>query len=1093
MKSIKNFLLTIIAISILSHVSMGQSAMEKFGRNRVQYEQFDWRYLSSDNFDVYFYKGGDKIAKEVTEYLEEEFERVTDIIGYPPYSKTKLFLYNSISDLQQSNIGINDHAVSAGGETQFVKSHIEIANPGNIDALKEELLYKVSSLMVNEMMFGGSLKDMFQSSVLLNLPEWFINGASLYVSKGWSIEMDDYARELVNTRHPRKFGKLTGNEAALAGQSLWNFIAEKYGKSNISNILNYTRIIRNEEKSIAITLGVSFDQVMYEWQNFYTDIDRQVNENYVEPKKENRIIKKNRKDIVYSYVKLNPDGTRLSYTYNYKGRYHVYIRDLATGREKDVLSAGDKVINQEIDHNIPLIDWVDENTLGIVFVKKGQLYFTLYDAVTNSKLPRRLDKFEQVRSMDFSDNGRLMIISGVVDGKNDLYLLSTRRDRVKRLTDDVYDDLDPSFVPNSNTVVFSSNRVSDTLNTRTKDFETVGDNFNLFFYNLDTTENVLHRVTNTISRDVKPLALSSSRLFYLSDQKGITNLFSYNLSTGIYTQVTNFSSSIENYDIDFGSSKLAFVMDSHGKDYIYYYPEFNYDQQIFTPLTTRQQVLQAKAFRLKRNQEKKEALTVKEIVEQRLAEAREEKEEQKQDTVITEAGFIDTDNYQFDVEEQKEQEEVINTDNYTFDTDILKEEQKDSFLAQYRKLRKGNKISGPFPYDTRFSTDHLVTSLVIDPLRGFGILMETEMNDMLENHKFSGGIMATVDLRSGDIFAEYQYLKNRVDYSVRYDREVIFRDSEMLHKYSKNAFELGAAYPFNPKTRIALKPFYAVTRFENLEPTLVGSTPTPMFSPSSSEQYGGATVELVFDNSIINGMNLIEGSRAKVRLKHYEGLTDQNKSFTNLSADFRHYQKIYKEIVLAGRLYYGSFFGKSPKQYLLGGMDNWMFFDENTEGTNNPLKPNAEKDNSDLLFIEYATNLRGFDYGALYGRNTLLFNAELRVPLIRALSSGPITSNFFRNLQFIGFFDIGSAWTGKSPFREDNSISTKVIPEDPAAREKSNFIIELKNYRSPWIYSYGAGFRTIILGYYIKLDVAWPVDNYDIGSPRAHLTLGYDF
>lgn len=1093
MKNIRNSLLTLLAITLLSHVSMAQSAMEKFGRNRIQYEQFDWRYLSSDNFDVYFYEGGDKIAKEVTEYLEEEFERVTDIIGYPPYSKTKLFLYNSISDLQQSNIGINDHAVSVGGETQFVKSHIEIANPGNIDALKEELLYKVSSLMVNEMMFGGSLKDMFQSSVLLNLPEWFINGASLYVSKGWSIEMDDYARELVNTKHPRKFGRLTGKEAALAGQSLWNFIAEKYGKSNISNILNYTRIIRNEEKSIAITLGVSFDQVMYEWQNFYTDIDRQVGENYVEPKEDNRIIKKNRKDIIYSHVKLNPEGTRLSYTYNYKGRYHVYIRDLSTGREKEVLSAGDKVINQEVDHNIPLIDWVDENTLGIVYVKKGQLYFVLYDAVTNSKLPRKMDKFEQVRSIDFSDNGRLMIVSGVVDGKNDLYLLSTRRDRVKRLTDDIYDDLDPSFVPNSNTVVFSSNRISDTLNVKAKDFEPVGDNFNLFFYNLDTTENVLHRVTNTISRDVKPMALSSSRLFYLSDQKGIINLFSYDLSTGIYTQVTNFSSSIENYDIDFGSSKFTFIMDSHGKDYIYYDPEFNYDQQIFTPLTTRQQVLQAKAFRLKKNQEKKEALTVKEIVEQRLAEAREKEEEQKQDTTITEEGFIDTDNYQFDVEAPKEQEEVINTDNYTFDTDILKEDQKDSFLAQYRKLRKGNKITGPFPYDTRFSADHLVTSLVIDPLRGFGILMETEMNDMLENHKFSGGIMATVDLRSGDIFAEYQYLKNRVDYSLRYDREVIFRDNEMLHKYSKNAFEIGAAYPFNPKTRIALKPFYAVTRFENLEPTLVGNVPTPVFSPYSSEQYGGATVEMVFDNSVINGMNLIEGSRAKVRLKHYEGLTDQNKSFTNFSADFRHYQKIYKEIVLAGRLYYGSFFGKAPKQYLLGGMDNWLFFDENTEGTNNPLKPNAEKDNSDLLFIEYATNLRGFDYGALYGRNTLLFNAELRVPLIRALSSGPITSNFFRNLQFIGFFDIGSAWTGKSPFSEDNSISTKVIPEDPAAREKSNFIIELKNYRSPWIYSYGAGFRTIILGYYIKLDVAWPVDNYDIGSPRAHLTLGYDF
>ena len=77
--------------------------------------------------------------------------------------------------------------------------------------------------------------------------------------------MDDYMRDYIETKNPQKLSRLTGREAALAGQSVWNFIAQKYGKSNISNILNYTRIIRNEEKSIAITLGVSFNQMMYEW------------------------------------------------------------------------------------------------------------------------------------------------------------------------------------------------------------------------------------------------------------------------------------------------------------------------------------------------------------------------------------------------------------------------------------------------------------------------------------------------------------------------------------------------------------------------------------------------------------------------------------------------------------------------------------------------------------------------------------------------------------------------------------------------------------------------------------------------------------
>jgi len=52
--------------------------------------------------------------------LESEFDRITDLIGWPPYLKTKVFLYNSITDLQQSNIGLNHTQFNVGGETEFL-------------------------------------------------------------------------------------------------------------------------------------------------------------------------------------------------------------------------------------------------------------------------------------------------------------------------------------------------------------------------------------------------------------------------------------------------------------------------------------------------------------------------------------------------------------------------------------------------------------------------------------------------------------------------------------------------------------------------------------------------------------------------------------------------------------------------------------------------------------------------------------------------------------------------------------------------------------------------------------------------------------
>ena len=130
--------------------------------------------------------------------------------------------------------------------------------------------------MLNEMMFGGSLKDMFQNAVLLNLPDWFVDGASRYVAKGWNEEMDDFVRQFIKSKKVNKALKLHGKESALIGQSIWNFIVEKYGKSSVNNILNYTRIIRNEEKSVMITLGIPFKQLMVEWKNFYSTMEQSV-------------------------------------------------------------------------------------------------------------------------------------------------------------------------------------------------------------------------------------------------------------------------------------------------------------------------------------------------------------------------------------------------------------------------------------------------------------------------------------------------------------------------------------------------------------------------------------------------------------------------------------------------------------------------------------------------------------------------------------------------------------------------------------------------------------------------------------------------
>jgi len=1089
--------------------------MEKFGKNRVQYKNFKWRFYSTENFDIYFYDGGNEIARIATKYLEKEFDRITDILGTVSYSKTEIYLYNSATDMLQSNIGVNDNSFDVAGQTDFVKPIVEIAYPGNAEEFKKTLVYEVASMLIYDMMFGGSLSDMFQNSYMLFLPEWFMSGAARYTAYGWDVKMDDFVRDLIRNKNINNLNKFSDTEAELLGQSVWNFIAERYGTSYISNILNLTRIIRNEERSISGTIGIPFKSFITEWKNYYLDQASFIDQNYILPEKTS-ILVSNRRGAEIKDVKLSPEGNYYAYTINNKGRYKVILGQIGRNREKTILKGGYKLINQQPAKNIPLISWKDESTLGIVNTRYGKNYLTIYDLNSKKKVRKQLTRINQVTDFDIVRNGNLAVLSADINGNNDIYLISLRRNSIKRITRDFYDDVNPRFIPGTSSIIFSSNRPNDTIDVQEQNIQKVTDTYNIFIYNIDTTDNVVHRVTNTLSKNIKPLAVNDHEFYFISEQQGIFNLYKYNLENNISFQVSNFGTGIQDFDISYDKRYFTFVMPENGKDNLYLKQNYNLDQNIFTAQTKRQQYLNAKfvAQRLKEARQNKiqQADSLEEMAEEREETSEPAVSDQKREKPsfldqyefkISEQpaeNLVDTKNYDFTgiagpVTEQKKpveevSEEILDTKGYVFDTDVVKGgESTGSFLSSYRRLRRESDVAGPFPYQTRFSADNVVTSFVIDPLIGFGLKLETQMNDQLENHKFYGGIMIPTDLKSGSFYGEYRFLKYTVDLHARYRRKSLYRNTDdkfsSLQKYILNTYEIGASLPFNAMTRLSIVPFIETTRYWDLDATQVISPPS---GPATADvNYAGIRFEMIYDNSSVLGMNVLQGSRGKIGLRHNEGISDSKKSFSNFYMDLRHYQPLHREIVLAGRFFYGRYWGSNPQRYLLGGMDNWLFNSTN-KNPNDPLWHEVGVDNSNILFAEYVTSLRGFKYNTFNGENAMLFNAELRVPLIRYLKRGPISSNFLRNLQFIGFFDIGSAWTGSSPFATENSVNTELL--EP---EGSPFRARIQNFKNPWLSSYGFGARTVLLGYYVKLDVAYPIEDFVVKDPKFLVTLGYDF
>lgn len=269
----QNIFLLLCAVLVAPYLSAQNyfaASQEEFGKNRIQYKGFDWKTVRSNNFEINYYRGGTELAERAAKIAEGEFDRITEILGYTPFTMMKLFIYNSPKDLVQSNIGLTSLIDYDGGILNLSRSRVEIAYAGNEDEFKADIVQQVAKLFVYDMLYGGSLKEVLQSSLMLTVPDWYMSGVARYVSYESNTEDElNLMKAKVLQTQDKKIKTLKGEEAAIVGQSIWYYIAQRYGIDNISNILNLTRIIRDEQSSITSTLGISYNRFLREWREYY--------------------------------------------------------------------------------------------------------------------------------------------------------------------------------------------------------------------------------------------------------------------------------------------------------------------------------------------------------------------------------------------------------------------------------------------------------------------------------------------------------------------------------------------------------------------------------------------------------------------------------------------------------------------------------------------------------------------------------------------------------------------------------------------------------------------------------------------------------
>ena len=1075
-----------------------------FGKNRVQFKEFQWTYYKFDDFDVYFYLGGKELALYTSKFVKDHLDEIEDKLDTGLDDKMQFIVFNNLTDLKQSNIGlINDEQYNTGGITHIIGKKVFIYFDGSHANFDRQIRAGVAQSIVNQLLYGSSIGSQMKNTSLFPFPDWYMKGLVSYVSEDWNTEIDNWVKDGILSGKFNKFNQLTGDEATYAGHAFWRYIAEKYGGSTISNIIYMAKVSRRLESGFLYVLGISFKNLQAESLSYYRELYEQSDSLRAFPNES--MLKRVKTQRMYSRLKLSPDGSNLVYAYNNYGQYKVLMRNLNTGKTKKLMKAGFR-LEDKVDYSYPLTAWHPSGKiLSILVEKKGEIY--LYSYLKDEKKMEKviLYQFEKVLDMAYSTDGRSIVMSAVQNGQSDIFVYDIGSNSYEQITKDHYDDLYPRFINNSKEIVFSSNRINDTIRFENKYKPgEVQERYDLFLYDYQKKSNLLRWVTKTpLSNEIKAMEYENKYISFLSDKNGIYNRYIGQFDSAIsyidttthyryYTRsfpVTDYSRNIIEHDIVPEIDKLAQVI----------YKDRKYFMQVYDRLPVQLLESTSNENTLYMNQlvdiygkkpeptplQKAESrsggpLKRKGFTTARQSDAiREIKEIISADTALGD-GKINVKDYQFDLKDYQNKA-AINKDFTMLDVPLPGQKKKDieeppkrlNYNVEYFINQVTTQIDFSYLNQSYQPFSGSRSPIYLNP--GFNVLLQVGVTDLLEDYRIVGGVRLNLDLTNNEYLLSYANLKRRIDKEIVFHRvvnEYNIQNVAFFRIFTHELFYI-MKYPFSPV--LALKS----TLSYKYERGVFRATDVNTLSyPELYDHTASIKEELIYDNTKNLGPNLFDGTRFKIFGEYYQSIKETDANLAVVGIDYRNYQRLHRTLIWANRFAYSTSFGNNKLIYYMGGVDNWLFPEFNQYTPVDPDQPYA--------YQTLATNLRGFDQNIRNGNSFAVINSEIRFPIFRYFANRPIKSDFASNFQIVGFGDIGTAWTGLHPWSNDNFLFTNNIQRPPLN-------ITVKVQKEPVVGGFGFGARTRLLGYFIRGDVAWGVEDGKVLPAIFYLSLSLDF
>lgn len=523
-------------------MSASEVSAQYFGRNKPQYETFDFKILSTPHFDLYNYLDNDSIIQNLGIQSERWYRRHQQILKDTFTIKNPVIIYNNHADFQQTDVIGGLIGVGTGGVTEALKNRVVMPFLQTYNQTDHVLGHELVHAFQYHMIIHG---DSTSLNNMQNLPLWMVEGLAEYLSIGRTdAHTAMWMRDAVISEDIPTLKEMSVNPKYFPyryGQAFWSFATGVYGDTVIAPLFVETakvgydlamrRILKIDEKT--------FSSV---WKNTLIEAYKPFMNDTIKTVGNTMFSAKNAGEMNLSPV-YSPDGRFIAFLSEKDVlSIDLYLADAKTGK---IISKLSRATNRFHIDDFSYVESSgtfspDGNRFAYVAFSKGKNTLIVTETVKGKTMEEiEISGLSAFNDPSWSPDGRYIALSGLKNGKTDLYIYDYVNHELTQLTNDLYSEIQPSWSSDSRKLVFVSDRGSDT----NLDSLVFG-SFKLSMLDLETNEIEVLDFFPGADNFNPQFSADNLSIYFLSNADGMRNLYEYELGTGRIQKMTKYFTGI---------------------------------------------------------------------------------------------------------------------------------------------------------------------------------------------------------------------------------------------------------------------------------------------------------------------------------------------------------------------------------------------------------------------------------------------------------------------------------------------------------------------------------------------------------------------